>query len=769
MNEPLLKSVATELGLGAGQVRATVELLASGATIPFVARYRKEVTGSLDEVQIAAVSDRYEYRRELEERKGVVLQSVEGQGRLTEELRAQIAACATKQELEDLYLPYKPKRRTKGDAAREKGLEPLALRALAQEDREGDLVAIAGAFVNPEAGVSTPEEALSEAAYIVAEIVAHDAGARGEVRELTWDKGRLKSAVVPEKAAGRTKFEIYYDYAEPLKTAPSHRVLALWRGEEEEVLRVSVVAPEEEILGRLAARFVRDPASVWHGYLLRAIEDAYRRLLAPSIAVDLRVELKEKADEAAIEVFAQNLRHLLLASPAGHRRVVAVDPGFRTGCKVVALSELGDLAEWTTIYPHLGEAQQEKARRTLAELVERHRAEFVVVGNGTAGRETEALVSGVLREHPEWRCGCLLVSEAGASVYSASEVAREEFPDLDVSVRGAASIGRRFQDPLAELVKIDPKSIGVGQYQHDVSQPRLRKALDRIVESCVNSVGVDVNTASPSLLRYVSGIGEGLARNVAAHRREKGAFRSRQELRAVSRLGPKAFEQAAGFLRIAGGENPLDASAVHPERYGLVEAMARDLGVEVSALVGSDTLVGRIDAKRYVGREVGLPTVLDILAELRKPGRDPRDAFDPPVFDDAVRELKDLEEGMWLNGVVTNVTHFGAFVDVGVHQDGLVHVSELADRFVKDPAEVVAVGQKVRVRVVSVDSERGRIGLSLKQKAEGGTASAGSGSVAADNRSRRQPASQAPVRQVPEAAPAEPWKAALAAKFKGKG
>jgi len=711
--------IARELALRPGQVRAAVDLLAAGATIPFVARYRKEATGSLDEVQIAAVWDRHGYLRELDERKGVVQAAIEGQGKLTEELRARIAGCATKQELEDLYLPFKPKRRTRADAAREKGLEPLALRALAQEDEAGVLRDFAAGFVNPEVGLDSPEACLAEAAYIVAETVAHDPDARAEARALTAEKGILRSAVLPEKAGERTKFEAYYDFGEPVRSAPSHRVLAVLRGEAEGVLRVWLESPDEEILGSLSRRFVTNPRSVWRSYLLDVVQDAYQRLLAPSLEVEVRVARKERADEEAIAVFAQNLRHLLLDSPAGRRRVLAVDPGFRTGCKVVALSEHGDLLEWRAVYPHPPQSRADEARAALAELVGRHRPEFVVVGNGTAGRETEALVNGLLREHPEWGCGCLSVSEAGASVYSASEVAREEFPELDVSVRGAASIGRRFQDPLAELVKIDPKSIGVGQYQHDVSQPRLRKALDRVVESCVNSVGVDVNTASASLLRYVAGVGEGLARNIVAARRERGGFRSRRDLRDVPRLGPKAFEQAAGFLRVPGGENPLDASAVHPERYALVEAMAADLGVPVAALVASDTLVARLDPSRYVAGDVGLPTVRDILDELRKPGRDPREEFVPVRFDERVQEIGDLTAGMVLAGVVTNVTHFGAFVDVGVHQDGLVHVSELADRFVKDPAEVVSVGQRVRARVLAVDLERRRIALSLKSPETG--------------------------------------------------
>ncbi|WP_461395167.1 Tex family protein, partial [Deferrisoma sp.] len=706
--------VARDLGHRPGQVRAVVELLAGGATIPFVARYRKEMTGSLDEVAIAAVWDRYAYLTELEARKATVLETIEGQGKLTDELRERIRAASTKQELEDLYLPYKPRRRTKADQARERGLEPLALRALAQEDAAGDPLGIASAFVDPGREVPTAEEALAQAGYIVAETVAHDPEARAEVRRLTWEKGVLRAEALPEKRGERTKFETYYDFAEPVTRVPSHRVLAVRRGEEEGVLRVWVEAPEAEILAALERRFLKPEPSVWREFVRQAIADAYRRMLAPSIEVDVRVELKTRADEAAIAVFSENLRHLLLESPAGRRRVVAIDPGFRTGCKAVALDEQGDLLEWKAIFPHPPQERVEEAREVLGGLIARHRPEFVVVGNGTAGRETEAFVRALLRDHPEWGCRVLMVSEAGASVYSASAVAREEFPDLDVSVRGAVSIGRRFQDPLAELVKIDPKSIGVGQYQHDVNQTRLKKALDRVVEWCVNRVGVDVNTASPSLLRYVAGVGEALARNIVAHRREKGPFRRREDLLEVPRLGPKAFEQAAGFLRITGGENPLDASAVHPERYGLVERMAADLGVPVDDLIGNDRLVDRIRPEAYVAGDVGLPTVRDILDELRKPGRDPREAFDPVRFDERVQTLDDLKEGMELPGVVTNVTRFGAFVDVGVHQDGLVHVSELADRYVEDPAQVVRVGQKVRVRVLGVDRDRGRISLSMR-------------------------------------------------------
>ncbi len=723
MDASLVGRIAREQGLRPAQVRAVVDLLTEGATIPFVARYRKEATGGLDEVGIAAVWDRYGYLTELEDRRRTVLQSIEAQGRLTGELQKRILACATKQELEDLYLPYRPRRKTRADRARERGLEPLARLALAQGDEE-PLEAAQG-FVRPDEGVPAPEEALRQAGWIVAETVAHDPDARAWVRRTTWEKGSLRSEVVPERAAERTKFESYYGFSEPVARVPSHRVLAVRRGEREGVLRVWVEAPEGEILDGLWSRWIERPGSPWTPYLRGWIEDGYRRLLAPSIEAEVRVELKERADEAAIEVFAENLRHLLLESPAGPRRVLAVDPGYRTGCKVVALDETGDLLEWQAIHPHPPQNRVDEALEVLEGMVLKHRPEFVVVGNGTAGRETQRLVREWLREHPEWNCGCVMVSEAGASVYSASDVAREELPDLDVSVRGAVSIGRRFQDPLAELVKIDPKAIGVGQYQHDVNQNKLRRALDRVVEWCVNRVGVDVNTASPSLLRYVAGVGESLARNIVAYRREHGPFRSRRQLLEVPRLGARAFEQAAGFLRVHGGDNPLDASAVHPERYALVERMARDLGVSVAELVGNERLVDRIEPRRYVGGDAGLPTVRDILEELRRPGRDPREAFDPVRFDERVHTLEDLQEGMELPGVVTNVTRFGAFVDIGVHRDGLVHVSEVADRYVEDPGEVVRVGQRVRVRVIGVDRERERISLSMRSGRGGGLSGTG--------------------------------------------
>lgn len=706
--------ISTDLSIKESQVQAAVELLSSGATIPFVARYRKEATGGLDEVQIANVWDRFEYLRELGDRKETVLSSIEAQGKLTEELKARILDCATKTELEDLYLPYKPKRKTRADAAREKGLEPLALRAMAQEDEHGSPLVLAGEFVNAELGVETPEDALSEAGYIVAETVAQDADARAAVRELTFGKGLLVSHVREDKASERSKFETYYDYEEKVSTIPSHRFMAIRRGEEEGVLKAGILAPEEEILFKLQTQFIFNPNSIWRAWLGDCIKDAYQRLLAHSIEVDVRVELKNRSDVDAIEVFAENLRNLLLDSPAGRKKIIAVDPGFRTGCKVVALSEFGDFIEWKPIYPHPPQKHADEAASALIAMIERNRPEFIVIGNGTAGRETEAFVKTLLKEHPAWTCRCLTVSEAGASVYSASEIAREEFPELDVTVRGAISIGRRFQDPLSELVKIEAKSIGVGQYQHDVNQVKLRKELDRVVESCVNSVGVDVNTASISLLKYVSGVGETLAGNIVAHRRENGAFASRNDLKSVPRLGPKAFEQAAGFMRISGAANPLDSSAVHPERYNLVKKMAKDKKIDVASLVRDDRMVDSIEPSSYVGEDVGLPTIIDILEELKKPGRDPRKTFDPVTFDENIREIEDVKEGMILSGVVTNVAKFGAFVDIGVHQDGLVHISELADRFVKEPSDVVSVGQKVTARVVSVDVERKRIALSLK-------------------------------------------------------
>jgi uncharacterized protein len=719
----ILGYLVEETGLKPFQVANTVELLGEGATVPFIARYRKERTGELDEVQVRLLEERLAYYGELEERRATVLKSIEEQGKLSHELKSRIEATRQKAELEDLYLPYKPKRRTKATVARERGLEPLADLVAAQE-YPGTPEEAALPFVDPAREVPDAAAALAGAGHILAERLSEDADARALARRLTWEQGVLVSRVAPEKAGTVSKFEMYYDYREPLKAVPSHRLLAMRRGEKEEVLRLAVEAPEGEILLHLKGRLLRGDGP-FRGLLEGVAEDAYRRLLAPSIEVELRLEAKRQADEAAIAVFAGNLRNLLLAPPAGGRRVLGVDPGLRTGSKLAAVDATGRFLEHVTIYPHTGEGRVAPAKKELLRLLQTHRIEMVAVGNGTAGREMEQFVRDTLRE-AGLALPVVLVSEAGASVYSASEIAREEFPDLDLTVRGAVSIARRLQDPLAELVKIDPKSIGVGQYQHDVSQSALKKALDATVESCVNWVGVDLNTASWALLAYVSGLGESLARSIVRHRDANGPFSSRQALLAVPRFGARAFEQSAGFLRIRGAANPLDNTAVHPERYPLVERMAADLGASVAQLAADLALAGRIDLKRYVTESVGLPTLRDIVEELKKPGRDPRAAFQAVAFRDDVREIGDLREGMILAGTVTNVAAFGAFVDVGVHQDGLVHVSHLSRRFVKDPHEAVRVGDVVTVKVLAVDLPRRRISLSIKEampEGEGKTAS----------------------------------------------
>jgi uncharacterized protein len=703
--------IAGELALRPAQVRAALELLGEGNTIPFVARYRKEATGELDEVQLRDIRDRNEYLAELDARRATILASIEEQGKLEPELRARIEGADSKSELEDLYRPYKPKRRTRATMAQERGLGPLAELIWEGRASDAEVRERAAAFVDAEKGVATAEEALAGARDILAERIADDAGARSFVRDLTRARGRLESRAAKGKEKETSKFQDYYDFSEPLKTIPGHRVLAIRRGEAEEFLTARILAPEEEIVVGLARRYAEKRAAREEMGLV--VADAYRRLMAPSVEVELRTEQKTAADEEAIRIFGQNLEGLLLSSPAGGRITLGVDPGFRTGCKLAVVGRTGALLETGILYLH----QEEKAKREVVRLVQAHGVELVAVGNGTASRETDRLVREALKEvSAERRPAAVLVNEAGASVYSASDLAREELPELDLTLRSAVSIARRLQDPLAELVKIDPKSIGVGQYQHDVSQTKLKRRLDETVESCVNRVGVEVNTASPSLLSYVAGLGPTTAQRIVEHRDRSGAFRSRKEILKVAGVGARTFEQAAGFLRIRGGAQPLDGSAVHPERYPVVARMAKDLGVPVEGLVGNEAAVARIEPERYVDEEVGLPTLRDILAELRKPGRDPREAFEAPAFRDDVETLEDLKEGMMLPGTVTNVVAFGAFVDVGVHQDGLVHVSQLSDRFVKDPNEVVKVGDRVTVRVVSVDVGRGRIALTMKSE-----------------------------------------------------
>jgi uncharacterized protein len=709
----ILGYLIEETGLQTSQVVHTIALLREGATVPFIARYRKERTGELDEVQIRTLEERLAYFTELEERKATVLGSIAEQGKLTPALATRIETNRQKNELEDLYLPYKPKRRTRAMIARERGLEPLADLIAAQQLTSGTPELAASSFVDPQGEVPDAEAALRGAADILAERLSEDADMRAVVRRLTWEQGLFCAKVAPDFAGKVSKFEMYYDYQEPLREVPSHRMLAMRRGEKEEVLRLSIVAPEEELLQRLKNRLL-ERESIFRPVLEDIAVDAYRRLIAPSIEVELRLEAKKGADEAAIGVFADNLRNLLLLPPAGSRRVLGVDPGLRTGSKLAAVDATGRYLEDATIYPHTGKSQVEPARQQLLRLIQTHGIEMVAIGNGTAGREMDLFVRETLSQ-AGMNLAVVMVNEAGASVYSASDIAREEFPDLDLTVRGAISIARRLQDPLAELVKIDPKSIGVGQYQHDVNQPALKKALDDTVESCVNFVGVDLNTASWALLSYVSGIGASLAKAMVRHRETQGAFGSRADLLKTPRFGAKTYEQAAGFLRIRGGVNPLDNTAVHPENYPTVEAMAADLGLSVAELAAAADKVAGVRLERYVTETVGLPTLRDIVEELKKPGRDPRRQFETVSFRDDVREISDLKEGMILPGTVTNVAAFGAFVDIGVHQDGLVHVSHLAHRFVKDPGEVVRVGDIVKVKVLTVDAARKRIGLSIKE------------------------------------------------------
>jgi uncharacterized protein len=700
--------VAEELHLRPESVAAAAELFAEGCTIPFVARYRKEATGSLDEVALLAIRDRLAQLEELDKRREAILKSLEERELLTEELRRNLEEAPTLARLEDLYLPFRPKRRTRATIAKEKGLEPLA--ALLWQQCGTDPAAAAKEYVDPEKGVENADDALDGACDIMAEWVSEDGTARASLRQLFAAKAMLSSKVKKGKEEEGAKFRDYFAWNEPTAKAPSHRVLALFRGEREGFLSLSLLPPEEEALTLLERLFVKTTGP--DGAEVRAaVADGYTRLLAPSMETELRNALKRNADAEAVTVFARNVREVLLAPPLGRKVVLAVDPGLRTGCKLVVLSPEGKLLETAVMYPHTGKESAKEALRLVRDLAARHNVEAVAVGNGTAGRETEAFLRAAeLPGNPL----VVMVNESGASIYSASDVAREEFPDQDVTVRGAVSIGRRLQDPLAELVKIDPKSIGVGQYQHDVDQKLLRQALDDVVTSCVNSVGVDLNTASKELLSYVSGLGPQLAANIVTFRNEHGPFRSRKELRKVPRLGPKAFEQAAGFLRIRDGENPLDASAVHPDSYDIVEEMARDLACDVADLLAEETLRRRIDPARYIRKGVGLPTLADILAELAKPGRDPRKSFEVVRFAPGVTTLEDLVPGMILQGVVSNVTAFGAFVDVGVHQDGLVHVSRMADRFVANPSELVSPGQRVRVAVEGVDLQRRRISLTMK-------------------------------------------------------
>jgi len=710
MNDRHITKIADELSIKADQVSATAELLGQEATVPFIARYRKEVTGSLDEVAITAIRDRLAQLEELDKRRESILKSLEERELLTEELKEETLAAETLSLLEDIYLPFRPKRRTRATIAREKGLEPLATMIFGQNEAI-DIIKEAASFVDSEKGVASHDEALAGARDIIAEWVNEDQNTRATMRSLYAEKALFATTVLAGKETEGAKYRDYFSWEEPVAKAPSHRILAVFRGEKEEFLDLRLRPPEEEALRILEKMFVKGegPASQ---QVKEAVQDSYKRLLSLSMETEMRGETRERADREAIKVFAENLRELLLAPPLGQKNMMAIDPGIRTGCKVACLDRQGKLLHTDTIYPFDSEKRRAGAAETIKTLCTTYGIEVIAIGNGTAGRETESFIRNL--NLPE-EILLVMVNESGASVYSASEVARKEFPDLDVSIRGAVSIGRRLMDPLAELVKIDPKSIGVGQYQHDVNQQALRGSLDDTVVSCVNAVGVEVNTASEQLLTYVSGLGPQLARNIIVFRNEKGPFSTRGDLRKVPRLGPKAFEQAGGFLRIRDGENPLDASAVHPESYPIVESMAKDLGCVVSDLLRDEGLRKQIDLNRYLTDTVGLPTLTDILQELAKPGRDPRQQFESVGFAEGVTKISDLQPGMKLSGVVTNVTAFGAFVDIGVHQDGLVHVSELAEGFVKDLHKVVKVNQGVKVRVLAVDLERNRISLSMRE------------------------------------------------------
>ena len=711
-NNTFISRIAEEQNINDNQVQAVASLLAEGSTIPFIARYRKEATGSLDEVVVAAVRDRLNQLMELKKRGEAILKSLETHGHLTDELQERVLAAESMAVIEDIYLPYKPKRRTRAVMAKEKGLEPLALMIF--EQKGANPVKEAESFVDTEKGVESVEDALAGARDIIAEIINENDKARAGLRNLFFAKALIKSRVASGMEEKGAKFRDYFEWEEPVARVPSHRMLAMRRGESEDFLNIDILPDEEEATAILENLFVEgkgdDSAQV-----ILSLKDCYKRLLSHSMETETRLNSKEKADTEAIKIFANNLRQLLLAPPLGAKSVMGLDPGFRTGCKLVCLDQQGKLLHYDTVYPHMSEKKALEEIKKIKFLCEKFEIEVIAVGNGTAGRETEAFVKTVPFSKP---VQIIMVNESGASIYSASEVAREEFPDHDLTVRGSVSIGRRLMDPLAELVKIDPKSIGVGQYQHDVDQRALKQTLDDVVMSCVNGVGVDLNRTSTQLLTYVSGLNSNIAKNIVAYREENGPFMSKKQLKKVSRLGPRAFEQSAGFLRIVDGENPLDASAVHPESYHIVDAMAKDLGATVVDILKKPDIRAQIDISKYVTESVGIPTLNDILDELAKPGRDPREKFEAFAFADGIEKIEDLRPGMKIPGVVTNITAFGAFVDIGVHQDGLVHISQMADRFIKNPADIVKVQQKVKVTVLEVDLARNRISLSMKSQIE---------------------------------------------------
>lgn len=715
----IVNDIASELNVGRSQVEGTLKLILDDCTVPFIARYRKEATGGLDEVQIRDVRDKFEYAVAINERRDAILRSIEEQGKLTPQLKNKIETCKVKSQLEDLYLPYKPKKRTRGQIARERGLEPLALEIFAQDAGLVDVTALATSFVLKHEDVKTVEAALQGAKDYISELISEMPDVRGEIRQWTFENAYFKSVVKDEFKDKRTKFTDYYDFSEPVKSVAAHRMMALRRGEKEEIIRVTLDFDNEAPIGIIYSQVLKPTASDAVKAIVReCVNDAYGRLIAPSIETELRLETRGKAEEEAINVFSKNLKNLLLLPPIPKRVVMGVDPGIRTGSKLVTVDTTGKLLDHTTIFPDyespITTPKNQNASDKFLDFVKRHTPDYIAIGNGTGGREMEQFIELSLEKYKEKRIRVVVINESGASVYSASDVAREEFPDLDLTFRGSVSIARRLQDPLAELVKIDPKSIGVGQYQHDVNQGKLKKSLEEVVESCVNYVGVNLNTASASLLSYVAGIGPTLARNIVRQRETVGEFKSRGSLMEVMGFGPKVFEQAAGFIRIPESTNPLDNTAVHPERYPIVEQVARDLNIEITNLIGQRDVIEKIKLETYVTPEIGLPTLQDIVKELLKPGRDPREEGVKHSYNREVKDFAQLKEEQVLTGTVTNVTNFGAFVDIGVHQDGLVHISELSHKFITNPSEAIAVGQQVKVKVIAIDRERKRISLSMK-------------------------------------------------------
>lgn len=709
--------IAQEFSLSLRNINNALDLWLEGGTVPFIARYRKEQTGSLDEVTLRDIFERYTYLHELEQRKAKIIEEIESQGKLTAELATKITACLNKTELEDLYLPYKPKRRTRATIAKQRGLEPLAEWIAAQNQPQVAKVALdaeASKYINLEQGVETSEQALAGAADILAEQIADDADIRAYLRDYFFKRGVFVSQIKGKHPEGSTKYEMYRDYSYAVSKIPPHNLLALYRGEAEGILTVDIAFEESEVMAYLTQQKISTRCPILREFYQIMLKDSFNRLLKPALIREVRSDRQQYADTESIQTFEANLRNLLLAAPAGRKPTLAIDPGFRTGCKVVVLSDTGQYLKYQAIFPHSGAHKRQQAAEIVTALIKQYQLELIAIGNGTASRETDQFMTEVLRQIQPQPIK-VIVNESGASIYSASDVAREEFPALDLTVRGAISIGRRLQDPLAELVKIDPKSIGVGQYQHDVNQKLLKQKLEETVESCVNYVGVDLNTASKELLTFVSGISGTVANNIVAYRNQQGGFQNRRELLKVPKLGKKTYEQAAGFLRIRQGNNPLDNTAVHPESYNLVKQIAQSLSVPLAQITQAKEQLKSLDLKQFVTEDIGLPTLQDVIAELKKPGRDPRDKFQYATFKEGIAEISDLTEGMILEGVITNVVNFGAFVDIGVHQDGLVHISQLCDRFVSDPKEIVKVGQVVKVRVLEVNEKLKRIGLSMKQ------------------------------------------------------